>query len=56
MKLIYIALKKLDGHLNENRFISIVYVISYCLCILTFIYVYNNYMPNVTREAENHGE
>lgn len=56
MKIIIWILKKIGGHFKENKLITTVYIISFLLSVLTLIFMYNNFMPSVIREAKNNTE
>lgn len=51
MKILLLIIKKLHGHLVENRLISVIYILSFMISVLVFTYIYNNFMPTVVRSA-----
>lgn len=53
MKYFRLVFSRLTGYLREKRLLMALYIGSYILCVLVFIYVYNNFMPSVTREGRN---
>lgn len=48
-----LVFSRITGYLHEKRLLMALYIGSYILCVLVFIYVYNNFMPSVTREGRN---
>ena len=53
MKVFILVAKKIYGLYNNNKLISIIYAMSFIVSVLVFIYVYNNFMPSVTRTAND---
>ncbi|MCM1308416.1 MAG: hypothetical protein NC223_07455 [Butyrivibrio sp.] len=48
-----LVFSRITGYLREKRLLMALYIGSYILCVLVFIYAYNNFMPSVTREGRN---
>lgn len=48
-----LVFSRITGYLRAKRLLMVLYIGSYILCVLVFIYVYNNFMPSVIREGRN---
>ncbi len=53
MKIFILVLKKISNFYTDNGIISAVYSVGFVMSVLVFVYVYNNFVPSITRTAED---
>lgn len=53
MKILILVAKKIYGLYKNNKLISVIYAMSFIVSVLVFAYAYNNFMPSVTRVAND---
>ena len=56
MKYIYLVIKRIQNNLQEKTLLMLLYIGSYILCVLVFLFVYSNFSPTAARLGQNNSQ